>query len=154
MRLFRIVVAIISIVLIGYQLRQFAQTSPPQAETMFTSTRILVGQQALTVRVPKTATASEQGLSGVASLSDTEGMYWEFSEPSRPNFWMKGMLIPLDFLWIRDGVVTEITPNVPAPVNGNLPLYQPKEPVTNVLEVSAGFAERHNIIVGTGVSME
>lgn len=154
MRLFRIVVATISIVLIAYQLRLRLNSTPPPTDEMFATTRILIGQHALNVRVPKTTAASEQGLSGVASLSDTEGMYWEFSEPSRPNFWMKGMLMPIDFLWIRDGVVTEITPNVPVPVNGNLPLYQPKEPVTNVLEVQAGFAERYNIIVGTGVSVE
>jgi uncharacterized membrane protein (UPF0127 family) len=149
MRLLRIAIITISVVLIAYQLRQRLDSAPTPDQTMFATAQLRIGQQTVTVRVPTTTAASEQGLSGVSSLSDTEGMYWEFSEPSRPTFWMKGMLIPLDFIWVRDGRVTEITPDVPAPVNGNLPLYQPKDPVTNVLEVSAGFAKRHSIQVGT-----
>lgn len=154
MKMFRVAIALISLTLIVYQLRQHQPSSESPSTTQFTSARLMIGTKSLDVRVPQTSQASEQGLSGVASLTDEEGMYWQFQEPSRPNFWMKDMLIPLDFVWIRDGVVTEITANVPAPVNGNLPLYQPKEPVTNVLEVSAGFAQRYNIRVGTRVAVE
>lgn len=135
---------------------QFRHRPAPvmMSNPMFQQATLIVGQQRVRVRVPQTEAASEQGLSGVTSLTDEEGMYWEFQELGRPNFWMKDMLIPLDFLWIRDGVVQQITPNVPAPKNGNLPIYQPTADVTNVLEVPAGFAERHGIKVGTGVTNE
>ena len=67
------------------------------------------------------------------------------------------MQIPLDFIWIEEGQVVEVTQNIPAPVAGTadaeLPIYQPAVPVRQMLEVSAGFADRYQIQPGDLVQL-
>lgn len=119
----------------------------------YESATILIGGQVVQARVPLTQKASELGLGGVTRLSDTEGMLWYFRPATSAAFWMKGMKIGLDFIWIRDGRVTQITADVLPPTNNNLPIFQPNEAVNNVLEVRAGFARDHQIVVGTAVEL-
>ncbi len=66
-------------------------------------------------------------------------------------FCMREMRIPLDLIWISDGRVAGITRNVPATFPGELPS---PAPVTHVLEVPGGFADRHGIKTGDPVSWQ
>ena len=141
---------LVGIICSGIGVFYFSRMQQP-ASSEFGTTTVRVGEQVLSVRVPKTQAASEQGLSGVTSFSDTEGMWWIFSESQQPTFWMQGMKIDLDFIWVRDGKIVDLTQQVPAPTTTTLPLYRPSEPVTNVLEVAAGFIERHHISKGMNI---
>lgn len=124
---------------------------PEQYET----SHITIGGQTVTTRVPLTRHASELGLGGVTSLPDTEGMLWFFTPPSRPTFWMKGMKIGLDFIWIKNNTVTAIDANVlPPTASLELPLYEPKDNVDHVLEVAAGFSVRHHVQIGDRVTID
>jgi uncharacterized membrane protein (UPF0127 family) len=64
---------------------------------------------------------------------------------------MRGMRLPLDFIWISDGRVAGVTRNVPATFPGDL--ISPA-PVTQVLEVPGGFADRHGIKTGDRVTWQ
>lgn len=106
------------------------------------------------VSTPLTQAASQKGLAGRDALADTEGMLWNFPEPIRPTFWMKGMRISLDFIWVADDRVAEITTDVPPPSEAlDIPTYRPATPVSRVLEVRAGFAAAHGITVGDPVRL-
>ena len=94
----------------------------------------------------------EKGLSGREELANGEGMLFIFGRQDVYTFWMKGMLIPIDILWIRDGVLVDMSVDVPPPVEGGqLAMYFPREPVDAVLEVPAGFAQRHGLRLGLPV---
>ena len=71
-----------------------------------------------------------------------------FAMPSRAVqvFCMRDMRFPLDFLWLVDGRVAGITKNVPH--QDPKILCQSPEPVNYVLEVPAGFCDRHGITDG------
>jgi uncharacterized membrane protein (UPF0127 family) len=74
-----------------------------------------------------------------------------------PAFWMREMLIPLDFVWIGEGCeVVDITPDVPPPATGTpnseLSLYRSSVAATYTFEINAGEAERLGIHVGDSVS--
>ena len=140
------------LLILGSILIMPTRQSPPLHS--YATANVHLSSHQLRVRIPLTTAASEQGLDGVTRLSDQEGMLWRFTDPQRPTFWMKGMKIPLDLIWIRDGRVMQITPNAPTPTANDLPLYQPKELVTNVLEVRAGFAADYHIVPGTEFSFE
>ncbi len=106
------------------------------------------------VRVPQTAAASARGLGGVTALATDEGMYWVYASPQMVTFWMQGMRIPLDFIWIRDGRVIGTTEQVPPPEKDNvlpLPLFNPPEKIERVLEVAAGTVARLHIQTGTEI---
>ena len=72
------------------------------------------------------------------------------------SFWMRGMLIPLDFVWIgADCRVADLTENVPPPADPEqrtgLPIYSPSEPVRYIFEINAGEAAALGIEIGDEV---
>ena len=100
-----------------------------------------------------------KGLGGRESLGEDEGMLFLYSKKQNPKFWMKGMKIPLDFIWISGDVVVDLLPKIPPPdVNiksdSALALYSSTSLVDKVLEVNAGFIEKHNIKVGDLVKLK
>lgn len=106
----------------------------------------------------RTPAEREQGLSGRSSLADDGGMLFVFEQDIQPGFWMRGMRVPLDFIWIsRDLRVVDTTENVPTPEPGTspdqLPLYRPGAPVLYVLEVNAGTVVETGVRVGDTVML-
>ncbi len=93
-----------------------------------------------------------KGLGGRTSLDSSRGMLFIFDRKGKPTFWMKGMKIPLDFIWVSDDRIVDILPNINPPAEGvadtNLSLYTANVEFNKVLEVNAGFVSTHNIQVG------
>lgn len=90
------------------------------------------------------------GLGGRNSLRANSGMLFVFSQPGNYEFWMKGMRIPLDIIWIYSDEIVDISENVPPPDEGQteLPLFKSAQPVDKVLEVNSGYVKDHNISPG------
>lgn len=132
------------------------QIAVEKAATMSISS-IKIKDTEISARLAKTSEEHKQGLSGVSSLGPNEGMLFVFETKQRPPFWMKDMLIALDFIWIVDGKVSQLNKNVPPPVaqtsDDKLPLIVPNDPVDYVLEVNAGFIDSHQIMVGDSVTI-
>ena len=126
--------------------RLTASTPPAHLASM------TVGKSQVFVEIAATPEAKQQGLSGRASLPLDQGLHFVFNEPSIPSFWMKDMRFALDFIWINTNRVVDLTENVPPPdPSGTLPIYQPRSPVTHVLEVNAGWVKSHHIQIGAAV---
>lgn len=116
--------------------------------------KIKVKNNLLFVEIMDTEEKREQGLSNRAKLTDTQGMLFDLrtSNVARPQFWMKDMLFNLDLIWIKNGLVVDITKNALAPeVNtklNELPLYKPNSDIDMVLEVNSGWTDKNNIRIG------
>ncbi len=108
--------------------------------------------------VSRTPDEMRRGLSGVTGLEVDQGMLFVFPVATQTSFWMKDMLIPLDFIWITGERVVDISQNIQPPSSitdaSKLPLITPQVPVNYVLEVNAGFVSRHGIRRGDRVSIE
>jgi uncharacterized membrane protein (UPF0127 family) len=91
------------------------------------------------------------GLSHRQALPAGQGMLFFMPEKQVQVFCMRGMLLPLDLIWIDDGRVAGITPDVPPTFPGDL---QSPQPVNFVLEVPGGFAAKYGIRVGDRVQWE
>jgi len=116
------------------------------------TTKITIGNHVLYVDVAATPVARERGLSGRTSLAQDYGMLFVFPAPAKHGFWMRGMNFALDFIWIRDKTVYELTRNVPAPLSGQSPnMLEPYYPIDMVLEVNAGSIDRFGIKQGDKV---
>ena|SRR3990167_6904716 len=113
-------------------------------------------QTTITVEIAQTPESREQGLSGRTALKEGEGMLFLFDEPQIISLWMKDMLFFIDMLWIKDDVIMAIEESVPVPAQNTsfLPQYTFEEPVPMVLEVPAGFVEKHGLEVGQEVKVE
>lgn len=93
-----------------------------------------------------------KGLSGTQYLADGEGMLFMYDEPTVPRFWMKDMNYAIDIVWISSdlrvvGTQKDVSPDT-FPTT-----FSPTVPVQYVLEVPAGFVERHGVSIGTLMSM-
>lgn len=110
-----------------------------------------VGKTSFSVAVADTPLARMKGLSGHKPLAVHEGMLFIFRTASPYSFWMKGMLFPLDLVWIHKGVVVGITENAQPMRETGYQLYASPAPVTHVLEINAGGARRFGIRIGDRV---
>lgn len=110
-----------------------------------------VGVTPFVVEVASTFIERGRGLSGHAPLGTNDGMLFVFPSPSAGAFWMQGMLFPLDFIWIKDGVVVGVTEDVRPMSETGYKLYYPPEPVDQMLEVNAGTVKKFGIIIGSTV---
>ena len=117
---------------------------------------LCVNEARIRVVVADTQAERAAGLSGYAGLPEDAGMLFVFAEPTQPSFWMKGMEFALDIIWIRDNAVVQIHAAVPPPPpdtpDDQLPRYRPDEPITHVLELTAGSAARYGITVGSRIA--
>lgn len=113
---------------------------------------VVIKDTEVEVEIADTPDKRAVGLGDKRNLASDSGMLFVFPEESIYSFWMKGLAFPLDFLWIRDNKVVDLTLNVPPQAPGQpdeeLPIYQPKEPVDQVLEVHAGFVEKNGVVIG------
>lgn len=104
----------------------------------------------ITVEIADSQAERQQGLSDRDKLPPDRGLLFVFNEKDTHPFWMKGMRFNLDFIWIADNKVVDITENVPAPKNlANIAQIRPKHAVNYVLEVNAGFVKAHQISIGS-----
>lgn len=113
---------------------------------------VITIKNSLTVRVTIARSNDEKikGLSGRTSLGEDEGMLFISDTVEIPRFWMKGMLIPIDILWLNKGKIVDITHDIPIPIREDIPLptYSPIEPIQYVLEVNAGWAKENGVEIG------
>lgn len=115
---------------------------------------IQIGDVLIKTETVDTPSKRNKGLGGRESLASDFGMLFIFDKTDRHNFWMKGMKIPLDFIWILDDKVVDITENVPPQVDqpdSALTIYSSKTDTNKMLEVNAGFISANNIKVGDTV---
>lgn len=136
---FLVGVAIIVIGISGWSLRTSVDT-------------ISINGTELIVRVAEGTLAQKKGLSGYTEDSLAEdGMLFLFSESKVRTFWMKGMKMDLDIIWIANGRIVAIDRDVQAPFSR---AETPEEvtshplPINAVLELPAGGAEAFGIIEG------
>lgn len=106
-----------------------------------------VGSSTFRVEIRDTPKERAQGLSGRPPLDPGHGMLFLFDEPDIQRFWMKDMKFALDFVWIRGGVVVELTEGVPPPTKDQpIPrVIAPKQFVDQVLEIPAGSIKNMKI---------
>jgi uncharacterized membrane protein (UPF0127 family) len=108
-----------------------------------------VGKNLIFIKVARTQEEREQGLSGVKTLAQDEGMLFILPTLQQPTFWMKDMNFPLDFIWIAGDKVVDLAKNVPAPLtnasNDQIATVAPNQPVDMVLEVNAGWISKQKV---------
>ena len=119
---------------------------------------VRVGDGVFVAEVADDQAEQIQGLSGRESMPSDRAMWFEYNAEHYASFWMKGMMFPLDIVWIdRALTVVDVTHNAPVPAAeatpDQLPQYSPSVPIQYVLEINAGLASELGIFPGAKVSL-
>lgn len=124
----------------------------PQSQT-----KLMVGKNLLKIEIADTPESRARGLSGRESIASDSGMLFVFSESKIYQFWMKGMKIPLDIIFINEGKVVDFLKNVSPPSpnqqDADLPKLAPNTPVDMVLEVNSNYIDTYEVKIGDTVAL-
>lgn len=101
----------------------------------------IINGQLIELEVAETDQQQQIGLMSRTSLADNRGMLFPFSPPRPVYFWMKNTLIPLDMLFLRNGVVQAIESNVPPCQSDPCPTFGPNVEIDQVIELRSGRAK-------------
>jgi len=92
------------------------------------------------------------GLMNRESLGENSGMVFIFQDEKMRSFWMKNTLIPLDMIFVSEGLdIVHIGHNVQPCGTDQCGHYSSVKPAKYVIEVNGGFAQKHGINVGDSV---
>jgi uncharacterized membrane protein (UPF0127 family) len=114
-------------------------------------TRLTVKDTPVVAEVVSTPKKRYLGLSHRRELPEGQGMLFLFRAPRRRVFCMRDMLFPIDIIWIAKGKVAGLHKQLSPSNRSN---FIAPVPVRLVLEVPAGFADRHGIKVGDPVVVQ
>ena len=117
---------------------------------------VRIGSLEFVVEVAADSDTQIKGLSGRESLDAGTGMLFVFENEKRFRFWMRGMEISLDMIWINSECrVVDVSENVPPPERDtplkDLPRYSPESPAKYVLEINGGESSDRGLLIGDHV---
>ena len=94
-----------------------------------------------------TGNEQTQGLMRIEKMDEFEGMLFVHERPRIIGMWMKNTYIPLDMVFMhRDGTVSSIAARTTPMSTKSI---RSSEPVSFVLELNGGFAERWDVEPGS-----
>jgi uncharacterized membrane protein (UPF0127 family) len=112
-----------------------------------TATNLIVDNQNFQLQVANTPAEQEQGLSGLKSLPQNQGMLFKLQSQQVTCVWMKGMEFPLDILWLNsDKKVVHIQAEVSPATYPHK--FCPLTPAQYTLELNAGQIYKTGIRLG------
>ena len=105
---------------------------------------------AIDIELAETEPRRELGLMYRDKMAENQGMLFIFDDEAIRSFWMKNTVLPLDMIFVNahDEIVTIHRNTTPYSEQS----YESTKPAKYVVEVNAGYTDRHKIAVGDRVS--
>ena len=113
--------------------------------------QVEINQSVIDVEAVSQPQEQYSGLSNRKSLCSNCGMLFIIRPDSSPEFVMRNMNFPLDFIWINNGIIIDLTLNAQPEGEAPQTIYQAILPVDYVLEVNAGTVEQFGWHIGDTV---
>lgn len=136
-----------------------AMFSPPvkaavSGQTLPISAQTTIAGRTIELEVARTPQQQAIGLMYRTTLAPNHGMLFPFEPPQPVSFWMKNTLIPLDMIFLQDGVVKAIAQNVPPCTTASCSTYGSGTPINQVIELRGGRAAQLGLKVGDQVKIQ
>jgi uncharacterized membrane protein (UPF0127 family) len=113
-----------------------------------------INNQKIKLEIAETKREQDTGLMYRTSLEKNRGMLFKFKSPQKISFWMKNCKIPLDMIFLRDGMVEAIELSAPPCTADPCPSYGPDTAIDRVIELRGGRAAELGVKVGDRVKIE
>ncbi len=134
-----------------------SQTPAPEnlGQTLPISAKAIVPNgTTIKLEVAQTPEQQAMGLMYRPALPDDRGMLFGFPSAQPVSFWMKNVPVPLDMVFLHNGVVKYIQASAPPCASQPCPTYGPNTPIDKVIELRSGRAAELNLKVGDTVKIE
>lgn len=142
-RFFTIVNIILGLVVVFFLYKKFSHTQINKIDYQ-TKNLVLGGTVPLQVLVADTESKRVQGLSKSQPLKEGQGMLFLFDKPGKYGIWMKDMNYPIDIVWFDEHKeVVYFEQNISPQTYPKV--FTPPVDALSVLELPAGFLEKHNL---------
>ena len=163
MRWLNLVPMLLSFLLMGCFMETTAKSTTP---TPSSQTQAFAGQMLpisavaivpngteIQLEVARTPEQQAQGLMYRPALPDNQGMLFPFPAAQPVRFWMKNVPVPLDMVFLQNGVVQYIQDSAPPCISEPCPTYGPSVPIDMVIELRSGRAAELNLRDGDRVKI-
>ncbi|MFH1684560.1 MAG: DUF192 domain-containing protein [Candidatus Margulisiibacteriota bacterium] len=135
----------VSIFLILFAIASFSYSDDHNKEYVYAD----IGNETYLLEVANTIKLRFKGLSDRPGLEKNRGMVFILGWLGEPEFTMRDMQFPLDFIWLKGDQVVDLTEKVPSPeLMGNPKNVAPSEEVDIVIELYSGEIDNSGIKVG------
>lgn len=128
--------------------------APSAAQSLPISADLRTTGGTVGLEVARTPQERETGLMFRSELPRDRGMAFLFDPAAPVSFWMKDTLVPLDIVFIRDGVVLNIAENAPQCEDDPCPTYPSNGKADTVIELAAGRAAELGLKAGSRVTVD
>src|SRR3989338_6532280 len=113
----------------------------------------LEGTTMITAEIADVPKERALGLMYRESLPENAGMLFIFPDLNYRTFWMKNVKFSIDLIFVDSGLNVNEVKTVQPCTAEPCPVYPSEFPAQYVIEVNAGFAEKHGIRAGTKVDL-
>ncbi|MGI0483492.1 DUF192 domain-containing protein [Geminocystis sp. CENA526] len=124
-----------------------------QGQNLPIGAKLLINQEIIELEVAQTPQQQQIGLMYRDFLPPNRGMLFPFNPPQTVSFWMKNVSIPLDMIFVSEGIVKHIV-TAPPCNDENCPLYNSTVAIDQVIELAGNRTEELGIKVGDKISIE
>jgi len=94
------------------------------------------------------------GLMFREKLDENAGMLFDYGLPKYVNIWMLNTLIPLDIIFINNGIILKIIEDAQPCKALPCKIYNSEYPVNKVLEINSGKSKKMNLKIGQKLFLE
>ncbi|MFB2817997.1 DUF192 domain-containing protein [Umezakia ovalisporum] len=161
MRWLTLIPMLLSLLLISCSLKTTAKSTTPAPSTQIqtgqmlpiSAVAIVPNGTRVELEVAGTPEKQAKGLMYRPALPDNRGMLFKFPDAQPVKFWMKNVPVPLDMVFLQNGVIKYIQPSAPPCLSEPCPSYGPDVPIDMVIELRSGRAKNLNLQEGERVKI-
>lgn len=125
-----------------------------QAQSLPLTGALTVGQERIDLEVARTDEERATGLMFRDDLPADRGMAFVIDPARKISLWTKNVRIPIDVVFLRDGVVLSVIPDVPPCAAEPCPSYSSPDAVDTIIELRAGRARELGLAEGTAIDLD
>lgn len=127
----------------------------PKAEPMQWDTVTFADNYSIEVELADTEALRQHGLMYRTHLPENQGMLFIYQDQAIRGVWMKNTLIPLDILFLSDDArIISMLPDLQPCTREPCPISISSTEAQYMLEVNAGFLNKHGIRLGQKLIIE